>query len=53
MLQCTLQANGLGFLGYRLASLASVLILDQAGTPVDVNDTALKDLNRGICGRIT
>ena len=41
MLQCTLQANGLGLLGFRLASLASFLILDQAGTPVDVNGTLL------------
>ena len=39
MLRCTLQANGLGLLGFRLASLPSLLILDQAGTPVDVNDT--------------
>ena len=50
---CTLQANGLGFLGFRLASLASFLILDHTGTQIDVNDTALKDLNRGICGGIT
>ena len=39
MLQCTLQANGLGFLGFRLAFPASVLFLDQAATPIDVNDT--------------
>ena len=31
----SLQANDLGFLGFRSASLASVLLLDQAATPID------------------
>ena len=54
MLQRTLQANGLGFLGFRLASLASVLLL-RPGSHTDRRKwhSASKDLNRAICGGIT